>query len=269
MEKPRSSRPKRVSRGVAQQYALVPLPVGAEAGEMRKCVGHLVGRGVCIRDPIDMRWIFSSGFYGKGSLSKSAPVFWSAAAAAAQPLPAPAPPAAPHSHQGSDPRPQQHQFAPLSSREFPQLKRKEEDLGDDGPEAKRARVGNEDPDFQATLQQVMGTEDPPLDQDQNQTTDGPRSVLPEVEHLQLCLEEALFLSFGLGCLEIVVEEEGVIKSVTSQQFWERCKLLKKDFVAHYAAYHHFRAKGWVTKSGIKYGVDWILYRRGPVFFHSE
>lgn len=36
----------------------------------------------------------------------------------------------------------------------------------------------------------------------------------------------------------------------------------------YAAYHHYRSLGWVVRSGIKFCVDWLLYRRGPVFSHS-
>lgn len=36
----------------------------------------------------------------------------------------------------------------------------------------------------------------------------------------------------------------------------------------YAVYHHFRALGWCVRSGVKFCVDWLLYRRGPVFSHS-
>ncbi|KAL2152201.1 hypothetical protein VTH82DRAFT_5385 [Thermothelomyces myriococcoides] len=41
------------------------------------------------------------------------------------------------------------------------------------------------------------------------------------------------------------------------------------FLVNYAVYHHFRSLGWVPRHGIKFGVDWILYQRGPVFDHSE
>jgi tRNA-splicing endonuclease subunit Sen2 len=34
-------------------------------------------------------------------------------------------------------------------------------------------------------------------------------------------------------------------------------------------YHHFRSLGWVPRAGIKFGVDWLLYTRGPVFDHAE
>ncbi len=41
------------------------------------------------------------------------------------------------------------------------------------------------------------------------------------------------------------------------------------FLVSYAAYHHYRALGWVVKTGIKFCVDWLLYKRGLVFTHAE
>lgn len=41
------------------------------------------------------------------------------------------------------------------------------------------------------------------------------------------------------------------------------------FLIHYAVYHHYRALGWVVKGGIKFCVDYLLYKRGPVFHHAE
>lgn len=41
------------------------------------------------------------------------------------------------------------------------------------------------------------------------------------------------------------------------------------FLVHYAVYHHFRSLGWVVKGGIKFCVDYLLYKRGPVFHHAE
>lgn len=41
------------------------------------------------------------------------------------------------------------------------------------------------------------------------------------------------------------------------------------FLVHYAAYHYYRSLGWVIKGGIKFCVDLLLYKRGPVFHHAE
>ena len=37
----------------------------------------------------------------------------------------------------------------------------------------------------------------------------------------------------------------------------------------YTVYHHFRSLGWVIRSGVKFGTDYLLYNRGPVFSHAE
>lgn len=41
------------------------------------------------------------------------------------------------------------------------------------------------------------------------------------------------------------------------------------FVLSYIVYHHFRSLGWVVKNGSKFCVDYLLYKRGPVFSHAE
>ena len=41
------------------------------------------------------------------------------------------------------------------------------------------------------------------------------------------------------------------------------------FIINYAVYHHYRSLGWVVKGGTKFCVDYLLYKRGPVFQHAE
>ena len=41
------------------------------------------------------------------------------------------------------------------------------------------------------------------------------------------------------------------------------------FIVNYVAYHHYRSLGWIVKSGVKFCVDYLLYKRGPVFDHAE
>lgn len=41
------------------------------------------------------------------------------------------------------------------------------------------------------------------------------------------------------------------------------------FLINYIVYHHYRSLGWVVKGGIKFCVDYLLYKRGPVFHHAE
>lgn len=103
------------------------------------------------------------------------------------------------------------------------------------------------------------------------------------EHLQLMPEEALFLCYGLGGLSVWDPRSG--KPLSTRQMVtlfrqhsyfpprigpEEPDLSADDrFLVHYAVYHHFRSLGWVPRAGLKFGVDWLLYTRGPVFDHAE
>lgn len=103
------------------------------------------------------------------------------------------------------------------------------------------------------------------------------------EHLQLMPEEALWLSFGLGALSVADAESG--DELTSRElltlFRQHSYFPPRtspddpelqpddDFLLHYAVYHYFRSLGWVPRAGIKFGVDWLLYTKGPVFDHAQ
>lgn len=105
-------------------------------------------------------------------------------------------------------------------------------------------------------------------------------VLMNEEHLQLSNEEAFFLVYALGTLQIYDGQTGSVLAPTSllQLFCQHssfpprvsAKLQTDDaFMISYVVYHHFRSLGWVVRSGVKFGVDYLLYNRGPVFSHAE
>lgn len=100
------------------------------------------------------------------------------------------------------------------------------------------------------------------------------------EHLQLTLEEAYFLTYGLGVLNVVDRESDTRLSSASlfsvfrrHSYFPPCPPsgLKLDdpFLISYVTYHHFRSLGWVVRPGVKFAVDYLLYNRGPVFSHAE
>ncbi|KAL1265203.1 hypothetical protein QQF64_003230 [Cirrhinus molitorella] len=86
-----------------------------------------------------------------------------------------------------------------------------------------------------------------------------------MEYLQLSYEEAFFLVYALGCLSVYYSGE----ALSVAQVWTMFRSLQPNFSSSYAAYHYFRSKGWVPKSGIKYGTDLMLYRKGPPFYHAS
>lgn len=105
-------------------------------------------------------------------------------------------------------------------------------------------------------------------------------VIRDQEHIQLTLEEAFFLSYAFGALNILDPETK--KPISNQDLFflfrktsyfppvANPSLSPDDpFMTNYVVYHHFRSLGWVLRSGIKFSVDYMLYVRGPVFSHAE
>lgn len=93
----------------------------------------------------------------------------------------------------------------------------------------------------------------------------------EDEKLCLGLEEVFFLSYALGCMNVT--DPRLDRQLSLAEIWKTfCSLHDpqdpSQFASYYAAYHYFRAKGWVVKSGLKYGSDFVAYKEGPAFYHS-
>lgn len=115
------------------------------------------------------------------------------------------------------------------------------------------------------------------------------SLVEDIEHLQLTLQEAFFLCWSLRCLSIF-ERDAVcvdisypplnfdsqkIEPIPSHLLWTKLLSLSgplrpdNPFIIHYIVYHHFRSLGWVIRGGLKFCVDYLLYKKGPVFSHAE
>ncbi|KAH6638738.1 tRNA-splicing endonuclease-like protein subunit Sen2 [Boeremia exigua] len=132
--------------------------------------------------------------------------------------------------------------------------------------------------------------------------------ITDIEHLQLTPEEAFYLTYVLGALDILdgnfvtgtsalpawyllrlysayalspISDTALISLKKMYQY--RSRLASKTaalppalqiapdnpFLLKYAVYHHFRSLGWVVRPGIKFAVDYLLYLRGPAFHHAE
>ncbi|USW51408.1 Putative tRNA-splicing endonuclease, tRNA intron endonuclease, catalytic domain-containing protein [Septoria linicola] len=132
---------------------------------------------------------------------------------------------------------------------------------------------------------------PPQPSDIGLDDDDEEEPIPDFdnqEHLQLTLEEAFFLSYGLGALEIRPDSANNIKQNHSYSGWDLLQTCSAhgffptsrsidqhnvrpddQFLLSYVVYHHFRSLGWVVRQGVKFSVDYLLYYRGPVFSHAE
>lgn len=111
-------------------------------------------------------------------------------------------------------------------------------------------------------------------------TDSSAEHINNQEHLQLSLEEAFFLAYGLGVLQI--QDSSNLEPINTASLFSLFRqhsyfppasmdLLQPDdpFLTSYVVYHHFRSLGWVVRPGVKFAVDYLLYNRGPVFSHAE
>lgn len=87
----------------------------------------------------------------------------------------------------------------------------------------------------------------------------------ESDQLSLSFEEAYFLTYALGCLTVSCQSE----ELDLVQQWNHFCNERSMFPSRYVCYQHFRAKGWVLKEGLRYGVDFLLYRMGPNHSHAE
>lgn len=81
-----------------------------------------------------------------------------------------------------------------------------------------------------------------------------------VEHLQLSFVEAFHAAFVACKLRIIGAKGEVLND--ELQAWRLFCTCDKYFARKYAAYSHYRRSGWLPRSGLKYGVDWVLYRTG-------
>ncbi|KAK2836820.1 hypothetical protein FQN49_006692 [Arthroderma sp. PD_2] len=105
--------------------------------------------------------------------------------------------------------------------------------------------------------------------------------IEDEEHLQLSSEDAFFLAYGLGVLEVyddtrktLLRPQSLLALLRQHSYFpprNHSAMSEPDdrFMISYVAYHHFRSLGWVVRSGVKFGVDLLLYNRGPVFSHAE
>ncbi|KAF1936897.1 hypothetical protein EJ02DRAFT_470096 [Clathrospora elynae] len=116
----------------------------------------------------------------------------------------------------------------------------------------------------------------------------PEVKIQDLEHLQLTPEEAFFLTYAIGALDVVEVDNTdsaepsesysiqhlmrlyCAHAVSTSKITEET-LIEPDnpFLLKYVVYHHFRSLGWVVRSGVKFAVDYLLYIRGPAFTHAE
>ncbi|TGZ82668.1 hypothetical protein EX30DRAFT_328435 [Ascodesmis nigricans] len=258
------------------RQSCLPSPLyTAKFSEMTRCV-H-------VTDERSMMALWNDGFFGKGSLSRSEPTWLSRRRRELGII-------------GKD--------EALTAEEITERRRKErKDFKLERARAEKERIQKqleEERKATGSTETAASTPTPSVQEKEEGEKDVPVSEHVEVakasvqppqpktelvdvenlEHLQLTPEEAFFLAFGLGCLQVL---DGTNKPISSTALFtlfrrwshfpplpDHMPLQPDDtFILSYVIYHHFRSLGWVVRPGVKFGVDYLLYNRGPVFSHAE
>ncbi|XP_054710610.1 tRNA-splicing endonuclease subunit Sen2-like isoform X1 [Uloborus diversus] len=212
-------------------------------------IGYLKEDSVIVTDKESMKEIYMKGFFGKGSLSKSAPKVCYEQAIGFKD----------HNRTQASEEKRSTEKEVTEDEEIEVI-----DSDDDS----RSREGSRG--IKREIEIVLSDSSSQTSDNESLSSEMRKSEQPressEEEHLHLSFEEAFFLSYGLGCL--VVKDKDQPLDLT--KLWNKfCNLYpEQNFPVMYTAYHHFRSKGWVVKSGLKYGVDFVLYKDGPPFYHS-
>lgn len=230
---------------------------------------------LAVRDAQDMRRAWNNGFFGKGTLSRLEPTF--AARVTSQTKSSEA--------VTSERRRKRREFKELRA-QFQRLETEE----------RRRPLSVEERLQMEQLKEKMAeasavTITNKAEQQEQQLVSG---ELENLEFLQLDPLEAFFLVFALeagevvrgsgtslSCLEVLrnlalrseTEPSQCITNITRENVSEETseEVLEglRSFLQTYVVYHHYRSLGWCVRSGIKFGCDFLLYKRGPPFHHAE
>ncbi|KAF8541592.1 hypothetical protein BDD12DRAFT_916596 [Trichophaea hybrida] len=234
-------------------------------------------RSVNVTDTRSIQAFWNSGFFGKGSLSRSEPTWISRRRRALGVI-------------GKDEALTAEEITERRRRERKEFKLERARAEKEKVQNQLAQEGKLDLPEASSSQEaasenksvtfIFASSELPEAEEKKQQ---PKQVVDveDLEHLQLTLEEAFFLMYGLGALKITglegnkpIEVRDALCLFRKYSYFppleDEAELHPDDtFLLNYVVYHHFRSLGWVVRPGIKFGVDYLLYNRGPVFSHAE
>uniref|UniRef100_A0A0A1XDH2 tRNA-intron lyase n=1 Tax=Zeugodacus cucurbitae TaxID=28588 RepID=A0A0A1XDH2_ZEUCU len=93
-----------------------------------------------------------------------------------------------------------------------------------------------------------------------------KGTIDDTESLSLELEESAFLAYfhGILCIQDIQSKE-----LQYKEFLEAAKNVNPNFLECFGCYLYLKSKGWIIKSGIKFGGNFLIYKRGPRYNHAS
>jgi len=82
---------------------------------------------------------------------------------------------------------------------------------------------------------------------------------------ELSLIEALFL---LKNEKITIFDPKLNKDYSYDEFYDICKKIHHKFEEKFVIYQDLRHKGYIPRPGLKFGADFVVYKKGPGLEHS-
>eukprot|EP00884_Botryococcus_braunii_P012153 jgi/Botrbrau1/20939/Bobra.0135s0067.2 len=122
----------------------------------------------------------------------------------------------------------------------------------------------ENQDTQQEVEQVLRTIIPPRSPDV-----GEQGTENHCTLWRFSYDEAFFLVHVLKAAHVYVEERKGLRCLTSVELWAKLQEANPDFWLSYAAYEYYRQKGWIVRSGLLYGADFVLYAAHPSSVHAD
>jgi len=97
--------------------------------------------------------------------------------------------------------------------------------------------------------------------------------------VQLSFEEAFYLVWCLGCLEVFDQKcseeapdgghTATRRQLGEKECWHEFRKRRKSFLPHFVAFRHLRSLGWLARPGLQYGATFVLYSRHLSLVHSD
>ncbi|SAM09312.1 hypothetical protein [Absidia glauca] len=226
----------------------IPLPISIDSGPYwytllkrwfsspKRLTGIYMAYGKFVWIRQQDHGLYQQGHFGKGTLSRSEPTWWSRLA-------------------------QVHQDHELTPEQITVARRKQ----------RRQQQRNKRP--QTNLSSTSNVDDESSQQDDLWTLTELAEWAQGENHecFQLDLFEAFFLVYGIDILDILDKEGNrlcIEKCWTTFSDAYSCRD-PDSFAIKYVAYHYYRSQGWTPKDGLKFGVDFVLYQLGPIYRHAE
>ncbi|KAI0343120.1 hypothetical protein BDW22DRAFT_1356700 [Trametopsis cervina] len=245
-------------------------------------VFDLATKSIWVTNQKDAMILWRRGFFGKGDLSRSEPSWYTrqinAHKAAGKSLTS--------EEIREKRRAERKQFKLDRARAMAEAAAEAEAAFAEGRQASVVAIPS-GATWKAQHTSVTDTSEPVLQAATDVTEEDAEEVesLDDVEHLQLTLQETFFLLWNFDCLTVLNPlshepfsfketwttfqqahwppgPQAALSAIFSDRF-------DNPFLVNYVAYHYYRSLGWVVKGGIKFCVDLLLYKRGPVFQHAE